>query len=430
MGFLYVDEGFVADTRQRVARGDGYWGRVAFELDARAALAMSRGPWSVTWSESPEPSAGPHDYYSQAPYWWPDPDDPTGPYIRHDGVRNPNRLIDHWNGFVDLSKTVIFLVLGGAYLDAPRLLERAVELLRVWFLDPETRMDPHLEYGEAIVGVCKGRAAGIIVLRQLDRIVHAATFLDGFAGWEPHKEAMKSWLADMAGWLTTSEIGIAESRAGNNHTSWWANHVATYAAYVANDELVDQAFRFFREDILPRQLDSDGSCPRELQRTRSMHYSLFNLDAMSSLCELAWHRGVDLWHFETPEGKSLGRAIAFMLPYLDNPYTWKWQQIDGTPPEDRLSLQLASIRLGEDEYARVNEKCLSNRYIVRAQDPLGPHVFFPGFACRDHTWEHLGLRPLSVTPLAAAASVHRGPFTAANGESLAPPIPPLPAAPG
>jgi hypothetical protein len=77
-----------------------------------------------------------------------------------------------------------------------------------------------------------------------------------------------------------------------------------------------------------------------------MHYSLFNLDALACLCELAWHRGVDLWHFETPDGRSLGKAIAFMLPFLDNPYTWKWQQLDGAPPEDRLALQLASVRLG------------------------------------------------------------------------------------
>jgi len=226
VAFVFVDDEFVEQVTAQVARGEGAWKRIGAELGQRAAEAAGRGPWTVTADRSPEPSAGPHDYYSQAPYWWPDPADPAGPWVRHDGERNPDRFMAHWNGFVDLSRTTLYLCAAGRMLADSRLLDRAVELLRVWFIDPKTRMNPHLQFGEAIIGRCTGRSAGIIVLRQLDRIVHSLGFLQGHERWKPHDEAMKRWLADMLAWLATSEIGTAESRAGNNHATWWTTHTA------------------------------------------------------------------------------------------------------------------------------------------------------------------------------------------------------------
>lgn len=380
MSFVFVEEKFIQGMTARLRRADGPWQRVRSELAARAAEAARRGPWTVTADRSPEPTAGPHDFYSQAPYWWPDPADPAAPYVRRDGERNPGRFMAHWNGLVDLSKTTLYLCAAGRMLGEPGLLDRAAELLRVWFIDPKTRMNPHLQFGEAIIGRCTGRSAGIIAARQIDRIVHSLGYLEGHRSWRPHEDAMKRWLADMLAWLTTSEIGVGESRSGNNHATWWTTHTAAFAAHVGDRDRLAASLRHFREVIVPQQIQPDGSCPRELARTRSMHYSLFNLDAMACLCELARLQGEDLWRFAAADGRGIGLAISFMVPFVDNPYLWEHAEIDGEVPEDLLSFQLASVRLDMNECRRVNAKRLGNRYLVRGQDPLGPLAFFPGFA--------------------------------------------------
>jgi hypothetical protein len=386
---LFVAPDHVARLVRNIETGRDWWARVGRELRWRCEEAMAQGPWSVVWTASPEPAAGPHDFYSQAPYWWPDPDDPDGPHVRRDGERNPDRFMAHWDALVRLSKTVLFLASGGVLLDEPAWRRRAAELIGTWFVDPETRMAPHLDFGEAIKGRVTGRPAGIIALRQVDRIVHAASLMDESPEWAPVAEGFCDWLAAMLRWLLESETGSEEGRRHNNHASWWTTHVATYAAYIGDGPRLQTAFEHFRTYLLPDQMAADGNCPRELERTRALYYSLFNMDAWTCLCELAHHRGVDLWRYQTETGISVERGIAFLAPFVEDPYTWRRRQIDGIPPEDRLALQLGALRLDRPDWARINRKALANRYLIRAQDPLGPHCLLPGFSYEDRTWEAL-----------------------------------------
>ena len=379
MGFVFVDRDFVQSVKQKIAREEGVWRQVRRELEDKAAEAMRKGPWSVTYFGPVAPSGDPHDYYSEAPYWWPDPENPGGPYIRKDGVTRPDRFMGHRQSFDDLSNTVLMLCYAGHYLGEKRLLDRAAQLLRVWFIDPDTRMNPHIEYGEAIPGICTGRAAGVIVLRQLDRIIHALGFLEEWPDWRKELEGMREWLKAMLDWLTTSRIGIAESRSGNNHAVWWTTHVAACAAFLGDEEKLRSAFDHFRHVILPSQVEPDGSLPKELERTRSFHYTMFHLDAAALLFEIAHYRGLDLWNARTPDGRSYQAAIRFVLPYLDHPYLWKWQQIDGEIPGEHLSLQLAALRWNMPECSRVNMKRRGDaKWIKDSEEVLGPLIFLPG----------------------------------------------------
>jgi len=148
---------------------------------------------------------------------------------------------------------------------------------------------------------------------------------------------------------------------------------------VGDRERLAASLRHFRQVIVPQQVQPDGSCPRELARTRSMHYSLFNLDAMACLCEMARLQGEDLWRYATPDGRGIGLAISFMLPYVDN-------LTSGSTPRSTARSRgplVLPTRFGTARNAgvpQVNAKRLANRYLVRGQDPLGPLAFFPGFA--------------------------------------------------
>lgn len=379
MNPVFVERNFLVQLKEQVISGSGEWEVVRFELRRKAQSCYARGPWSVTNFPAAAPSGDPHDFCSEAPYWWPDPSNPGGPYIRKDGVTRTDRFMGHRKSLDELSDTVLYLCSAGYLLDEDCYLERAAELVRTFFLDPATRMNPHLEYGEAIPGICNGRAAGIIALRQVDKVVHAMGYAADHPAWGTVLAGMKDWLSELLAWLTTSRIGLDESRSGNNHEMWWYVHTAAYASFTDNTLLLEEAFEHFRAVILPEQLTQEGSMPREIERTRSFHYSLFNLDAFALLCEIAHHHGVDLWQYRTPEGVGMETAVRFVLPYLDIPYLWRHEQLDGEIPGEQLSLQLAGLRLGIEECRIVNSKRRGEaRWIPYREEKMGPFVFWPG----------------------------------------------------
>lgn len=378
MDFVFVSQDFVERVKSLVKKAEGDWAAVGYELRRKAEEAMIKGPWSVTFTPSPAASGNPHDYFSEGPYWWPNPEDPTGPYIRRDGENNPDRFDAHKSALKELCNTLLYLCSGGYYLEEKRYLERAAELVRVWFINPETRMNPHLEYGQAIRGICEGRGIGIIELQYMDVIIHSLGFLGISQEWKKEMEGVRSWVSDMLTWMTTSQKGIEESENGNNHASWWAVHVAAFASFTDNRAKLEEAFTFFKDVILPSQMVEDGSFPKELARTRSFHYSLFNLDACGLLCEIAYLHGIDLWNYQRSDGRGMKLGVKYVLPYMDNPFLWKYKEIDGEVPDENLALQLAALRLDMKECIRLNKKRRGESYYIRNQKPLGPLVLLPG----------------------------------------------------
>lgn len=379
MSYIFMNRSFVKQLKERMTNPVGEWEDIHRGLQRKADEAMKKGPWSVTSFGSVAPNGDPHDYYSEAPYWWPDPENPDGPYIRKDGVTRNDRFMGHRDAVDELSYTVMYLCYAGYFFEQEHYHDRAAELLRIWFLDKETRMYPRIIFGEAIKGVTNGRAAGLIVLRQFDRIVHALGYLSENVKYVKLIDQLKEWFADMLEFLTTHEIGIQESKSGNNHAAWWTTHVATYAAFTDHEARLKQAFDHYRQVIVPKQIMPDGALPKEQSRTRSFHYTLFHLDACSLICEIAAQRGEDLWSYETEDGQSLEKAIRYVLPYMENPYLWKWPQIDGEIPDEQLAIQLASYRLDCPECSRVNEiRRGQGKWIKDCEERMGPLVFWPG----------------------------------------------------
>lgn len=379
MNYVFINEFFSKKLKTRIHLPEWEWETIRRDLQHKADLAMQRGPWSVTDFGIVAPSGDPHDYYSEAPFWWPDPKNPDGPYIRKDGVMRHDRFMGHRDAVDELSYTVLYLCIAGYLLEREDYQARAAELLRIWFLNKDTRMYPRIIYGEAIKGITEGRAAGLIVLRQFNRIVHALGFLSENPKYTNLIENLQDWFSAMLQFLTTHEIGLQESRSGNNHAAWWTTHVATYAAFTGDEVRLQEAFEHYRSVIIPEQIMTDGSMPRELERTLSFHYTLFHLDACALLCEIAAQRGEDLWNYETKDGRSLKKAIQYVLPYLDNPYLWKFSQINGEIPDEQLSIQLASIRLDCKDCIKVNQKRRGEgKWIKDCQERMGPLVFWPG----------------------------------------------------
>jgi len=374
MAFIFVSENLVEDIKQQIKKENGYWKKVKWELKLKAEELMTEGPWSVTFNISSVVSGNPHDYFSEGTYWWPDPNNPNGPYIRRDGEFNPERFTKHYDDMMKMSYAVMYLSSAGYYLDERKYIDRAIYLLEVWFLDEKTKMNPHLEYSQAIKGICDGRSIGIIDTVALLPMIHGLGFIEKYKEYNAKIQELKNWFREYVHWLTTSPKGIQEKYHGNNHSNWWNTQVAAFSAFIGNEDLVRESFEFFEEVIVPNQLNSDGSFKDEITRTNSMFYSFYNLDASALLCEIAYNRGIDLWHYKTADGKGIESAVKFLIPYFDNPFTWPYKEIDGQIPDENYSFQMAAIRLGLKECLKINFKRGKDKYLIRDQAPIGPLV--------------------------------------------------------
>jgi hypothetical protein len=295
--------------------------------DAEAALAF--GPVSVMDKTAVPPSGDKHDYMSQAPYWWPDPAKPGGlPYIRRDGERNPeiNRITDHDNlgRLIDRAST---LARAFEATRDERYAAHAAKLLRVWFLDPATRMNPHLRFGQGIPGITDGRGIGIIETRDLPRLLKAVPALAGSASWTKRDEdGLRRWMAAYLKWLAESPHGREEAKNGNNHETWYDVQVAALALYTGERARARRTLEGVRRRIAS-QIEPDGAQPRELERTRSWDYSIMNLAGFFELAEMGERTGVDLWNYRTPDGRSIRKAFDYLAPFAAGERTWTHAQI-------------------------------------------------------------------------------------------------------
>jgi hypothetical protein len=325
-------------------------------LRSEAEKRLKEGPWSVTAERPKDIQLEPHDYYSEAPYWWPDPANPTGPYIRKDGQTNPNRFITHKNALNAMAEAVFTLGAAAYLLDDPRYAQRAARDIRVWFIDPKTRMNPNLDYSQAIPGRNDGRGAGIIDGRVFIRVVQGMEFLAQTGAWDAREQAAaRRWFEEYLHWLAHSENGIEEKHAGNNHTSWWTAQVAAVASFVQNKAEMAAAFDYYRE-IFGRQIRPDGSAPREESRTRSLWYSAFNLEAYVNVCRIAQLHGVDLWSFKAKNGATISTVLDYLEPYLSDPKRWTKEQINEYANDGLYFLAFAGMGLNKPSHVALFRK--------------------------------------------------------------------------
>ena len=280
-------------------------------------------PVTVTATFCERSAGGRHDFYSEGDYWWPDPENPDGPYIRKDGQTNPDNFTTHRLDLINLSIWVPALVAAYKLTGEERYARHAVKHLLAWFVDPATLMNPNLMYGQAIMGRVTGRGIGIIDTLHLAEVARAIQVLEDLGYLSGSDlEGIRNWFAEYLEWMTTHEYGIAERDNGNNHSTCWVVQVGAFASLVENEDLLDFCRDMYRDTLLPNQMAADGGFPKELGRTKPYGYSLFNLEAMAMAVQILSTPEEDLWKFELEDGRSIGRGIEYMYPFMADKSTW------------------------------------------------------------------------------------------------------------
>jgi len=326
----------VAIERPRVLKAaDGY-------LDAP--------PVTVTASHSPRSAGGLHDFFSEGDYWWPDPNNPNGPYKQRDGMSNPGNFVEHRRAMIRLSLIVPALAAAYKITGKTQYSAAAARHLRAWFLDSATRMNPNLQYAQAIHGISTGRGTGIIDTLHLVEVARAAGQL---ALAPPDLQGVQQWFADYIQWMTTHPYGISERDAKNNHGTCWCTQVAAFSWLTGNADQTAYCRNRYKTVLIPNQEAPDGSFPEELRRTKPYGYSLFNLDAMAILVQTLTTPDDNLWKWQLPDGRGMARAMAYMFPFLLDKKKWPLPpdvMYDKEWPVRQPCLLFAGLALEKPEY--------------------------------------------------------------------------------
>jgi hypothetical protein len=324
-------------TKLRLDHGDPQLARSLGDLTTRADNWLDRGPWTVVDKPKPAPGGDVHDYLSQAPYWWPSQprtaDNPWGcPYVQRDGQRNPE--VDTGTDRQDVERvfdSTYDLSLAWYYTGKKQYAEKAAQVLRTWFLAPGTRMNPNLDHGQFIPCKYDGRAIGIIDFSQsYTSVLDAIAILDtGAPGWSKgDRTAMRAWNTDFRDWLVDSAFGKEEGAAKNNHGTFYDMQLAALAYATGDQDLARRTVLGARTLRIDPQIAADGSQPQELARTRSWHYSTFDLVAYTRLAAIGRHVGVNLWSYEGPGGQSLFKAVDYLLPAATGAEPWTHPELE------------------------------------------------------------------------------------------------------
>jgi hypothetical protein len=336
--------------------------RLAFDVAAfdrerilrAAGEYLSQNPITITASRSPRSAGGAHDFFSEGDYWWPDPQNPNGPYVQRDGMSNPDNFTDHRRYLMRLSVQFPALVAAWKLTGDARYAKHAVRHLRAWFIDESTRMNPSLNYAQAIKGRVTGRGIGIIDTIHLVEVARAIEVMRG-AGLlsDAEVKGINEWFSDYLRWMTTHPYGLEEREAKNNHGTCWVMQVAAFAHLTGDEQLLDFCRNRFKSVPVPNQIAADGSFPQELRRTKPYGYSLFNLEAMATICWILSTAKDNLWTFELRDGRGLRKAMEFMFPYIRNKKSWPLPadvMYDREWPMQQSSLLFAGLAFNRPEY--------------------------------------------------------------------------------
>jgi hypothetical protein len=313
-------------------------------------------PVTVTAASSPRSAGDRHDFFSEGDYWWPDPQHPDGPYIQRDGMSNPDNFVEHRRAMIRLSLIVPALAAAYKLTKDRKYSSHAAKHLRAWFVDDATRMNPNLQYAQAIKGRFTGRGTGIIDTLHLVEVARAAGQLDVAPA---DLDGVRKWFAAYTEWMTTHPYGIAERDAKNNHGTCWCTQVAAFARLTGNADQLAYCSNRYKTVLIPNQEAPDGSFPEELRRTKPYGYSLFNLDAMAILAQTLTTKEDDLWRWQLPDGRGMAKAMAWMFPFIEDKKKWTRPpdvMYDKEWPVRQPCLLFAGLALDKPEYLAVWRK--------------------------------------------------------------------------
>ena len=298
-----------------------------------------------------------NEFYSEADYWWKNPQDPQGAYICRDGMSNPDCFNRHRKLVLRMSCQIAGLT--SAYLEdnKTQYLQTVNHILHAWFIDSDTAMRPHLNYSQAIRKKVSGRCYGVI---DTIHLAETALSIKKLADVLPEHtvQQCKKWFADFLDWLCISKLGSTERSTTNNHSVCWYMQAAAYASLTGNEKLLAE-FRNDFKNILLQQIAPDGSCPLEMARTKPYGYSLFVLEAFAGVAAILTTKDENYFTVTGKSVQSVAKAMEFITPFIANKSLWQLPRdvlYDKYWPCRQSALYLSAHYLQKNDYKVLYDK--------------------------------------------------------------------------
>ena len=342
----------MSDAKRKIRAGDKEYLQELEKLKRDAQKALKAENFSVVNKQGTPPSGDKHDYMSQAPYFWKNPKTANGlPYIRRDGERNPEILKYPDHDFLDkMADSVRDLALAYYFTGDETYAAKAAEQLRVWFIDPATKMNPNMQFAQAVPGESTGRVFGVLESRGLTRVVDSIGLLESSKALTKNDRALlENWFTQFLDWLTTSKNGRGEGDTKNNHGTLYDVQVVSYALFLGKKDLAKRVLETAKQKRIASQIETDGRQPLELERTKSWNYSTMNLEGLMWLAKLGENASVDLWNYQTADGRGIRKALEYLYPFAVEGKKWEYQQIEGWQPQRLFPLMHFAGRKYRDE---------------------------------------------------------------------------------
>lgn len=328
---VYLNKERLLKVKYLLKNKDPFFIEAYRQLINKADMELDKSANPVTNKTILPPSGDKHDYISIAPYRWPNPNTADGsPWIVKDGEINPMtrgndtdyiRLTEMFSAMENLSMAYFFT-------DDLKYAEKAKSILNTWFIDEATKVNPHIKYGQGIPGEVEGRRAGMIEWRKISTVVTAIQLFaaDGLLD-NTQMEILDKWLLDYYTWIKTDEMGIENDNGNQNHSTCYDFQLVGLARYLGLDSEAKSRLEAAKSKRIAVQFEPDGKQPLELGRTKSIHYCTMNLKVMAVVAEMGIPLGVDLWNYETPDGRSMRKALDFLRPFAEGKEEWTYKQI-------------------------------------------------------------------------------------------------------
>jgi len=326
--FVQLDEQKLAETKAVIQKQSAATTTLAAYQDLlkKAAIHLETENYSVTDKAILAPTDNPHDYLSISRYWWPDASKADGlPWIRRDGETNPDTQTNKVDRKRIGNMTTAVKELSYAYYFSgdEKYAKKGVNMIKTWFLDPQTRMNPHLEYAQSVPGIDKRRRSGILDGRLIPLyVLDAIEIFSKSSYWNDENQAqMNEWLDAYLTWLTTSKLGKSGAKQSNNHGSWYRFQVTALAWYLGKSNLLETQLQIAKI-AMAEQLDKHGAQTHELKRTKSYFYSCFNLNALTRTAIVAEKAGDSMWDYPSKDSSKLAQAIEYLIPAANGEQEW------------------------------------------------------------------------------------------------------------
>jgi hypothetical protein len=336
--------------RSAVIRQEAWTQDPVRRLRLEAERHLKEGLWTVTADRPKGIDLDPHEYYSESPFYWPDPINPAGPFRRRGGQANPAVFTANRAALDAMCEAVFTLGTAAYLLDDPRYAARAVRIIQTWFILPKTRMDPNMQRA----GTIPGRQAaadslpsgGVSEGRPLIRAVQGMEFLAKSGAWDPKEEAAtRKWFEEFARWLTPAGPA-ANSRRGGDNSIWRAAIEASSATFAEDTAAQRRVFDSYRSPAFPRPpRASSGAAP-----VPPAQFLATSLEARAMICRIAQLHGVDLWHSPSRNRGTISAAIDSLEASLADPKQWTKEQAAGFQSDGVYLLAFAGMGLNKPDY--------------------------------------------------------------------------------